>query len=146
MSSTSKNSFSSGRTLLGDSIAAAVASLWPWSTASVEARRLRVDGHAAGAITDIYFLVSFDEAVPDAALAAIRGAGFTIRDPARQSGFVTVRARLRLGAYDLTMASARLERAAEAFGGFSTLIGAARMTSEESARSVPPGGRRVAAI
>ena len=146
MSSTSKSSIASGLTVLGDSIAAAVASIWPWSTASVEARRMRLDGHAGGAITDIYFLLSLDDAAPDAALAAIRGAGFTVRDPARQSGFVTVRARLRLGAYDLTVASVRLERAAAAFGGFSTLIGAARMSSDEAARAVPPGSRRVAAI
>ena len=146
MPSTSKSSIASGLTLLGDSLAAAAASLWPWSTASVEARRLRLDGHASGAATDIYFLVSFDDAAPDAALAALRGAGFTVRDSARQSGFVTVRARLRLGAYDLTMASARLERTVEAFGGFSTLIGAARMSSEEPARAAAPGGRRVAAV
>ena len=142
MSSTDKGSFALGLTLLGDSLAAAVASLWPWSTASVEARRLRLDGHAVGAVTDIYYLVSFDDAVPDAALAAIRGAGFIVRDPAAPSGFVTVRARIRLGAYDLTIAGTRLERIVESYDGFATLIGAARMSNEEPARAVSPGSRR----
>ena len=146
MSSTSNSSLALGLTLLGDSLAAAIASLWPWSTAAVEARRLRLDGHAAGAITDIYYLLSFDEPVSDAALAAIRRTGFTLREPASQSGFVTVRGRIRLGAYDLTIAGTRLDRAVEAFGGFATLIGAAQLPSEEPARALPPSRRRVAAM
>src|SRR5690242_1440137 len=108
MSNNSKISFAIGLTLLGDTVAAAAASLWPWSTAAVEARRLARDGHATGTITDIYFLVSFEGAAPDAALAAVRAAGFIVRDPAPQSGFVTVRARIRLGAYDLTIVGQRL--------------------------------------
>lgn len=144
MSSNSKSSFAPGMTLLGDSVAGAAAALWPWSTASVEARRLALDGHAAGTITDIYYLVSFDGAAPDTAVAAIRAAGFIVRDPAPESGFITVLARIRLGAYDLTIAGLRLDRIAEAFDGFATLIGAGRMTSEDPARSPAPTRRAVA--
>jgi hypothetical protein len=146
MSSNSKSSIALGLTPLGDSLAAAVASIWPWSTASVEARRLRLDGHASGAVTDIYYLVSFDDSVPEAALAAIRRVGFSPREPASQRGFVTVRGRLRLGAYDLTVAGARLDRAVAQFGGFVTLIGAAQLSNEERARAAAPSSRRVAAI
>ena len=146
MPSTGKSSLASGMTLLGDNLAAAAASLWPWSIASVEARRIANEGYAAGSVTEIYFLVSFDGPAPDAALAAIRGAGFIVRDPAPQSGFVTVRLRMRLGPWELTIAGARLDRIVEEFGGFATLIGAARTTSEEASRAVPAKGRRVAAM
>ena len=146
MSSNGGSSPSLGMTLLGDRITAALTSLWPWSTASVEARRIALDGHAIGTITDVYYLVSFDDPAPDSARAAIRAAGFTVGDPAPQSGFVTVRASIRLGAYDLAIADLRLERIAGAFGGFATLIGAARMTSEETARAEPPRSRHAIAI
>ena len=146
MSSNDKSGLALGMTLVGDSVAAVLAALWPWSTSSVEARRLALEGYATGAVADIYYLVSFEEAIPDVALAAIRGAGFTVRDPAPKSGFLTVRAQIRLGAFALTIAGARLGRVVEQFGGFATLIGAAHMTSDESPRAVPRSSRRVAAI
>ena len=146
MSTNDKSNLALGMTLLGDGITAAVAALWPWSTSAVEARRLALDGYATGALADIYYLVSFDDAVPDTALAAIRGAGFTVRDAAPKSGFVTVRVQIRLGAFALTVAGARLDRIVEQFGGFATLIGAAQMTSDEAPHAVPRSSRRVAAI
>ena len=108
---------------------------WPWSAASIEARRIAADGYAAGMVDDVYYLVSFDEAAPEPALAAIRGAGFAVREPAPLSGFVTVKARIRIAAYDLIMAGARLDRIAEEYGAFATLIGAGRATGEEPARA-----------
>lgn len=125
-----KSSFAQTMILLGDSIVAALASLWPRSAASIEARRLVADGHPAGELADVYYLVSFDESAPEAALAAIRAAGFSVREPGPSSGFVTVRARMRLRAYDLTMVGAQLDHTVEEFGGFATLIGAARPASE----------------
>jgi hypothetical protein len=145
MSSATRSSFASGTTLLTDSIAASLASLWPWSTASVEARRLAHDGHALGTPTDIYYLLSFDDVAPDAALAALRRAGFLVRDPTPQSGFVTVRARIRLGAFALTITGTRLDRIVEQFDGFATLIGAGTLRSAEEVRAPSGPGRRVAA-
>ena len=146
MSSNDKSSLALGMTLLGDSVAAALAALWPWSTSSVEARRLALNGYETGAVADIYYLVSFDDPIPGGALAAIRGAGFTVRDPASQTGFLTVRVQIRLGAFALTIAGARLDRIVEQFGGFATLIGAAHMSKDEAPRAVPRSSRRVAAI
>lgn len=144
MSSTS--SFRSVMTLLGDSIAATVASLWPWSAASIEARRIAADGYAAGQLADVYYLVSFDDAAPEAALVAIRAAGFAVREPGPSSGFVTVKVRIRIAAYDLIIAGARLDRIAEQHGAFATLIGAARATNEEPARAAPVHSHRAVAI
>ncbi|MFL5562525.1 MAG: hypothetical protein ACJ79K_13720 [Gemmatimonadaceae bacterium] len=135
----SEKSLAQAMVLLGDSIVAALASSWPRSAAALEARRLVADGYPAGEPCDVYFLVSFDEAVPEDALAAIRAAGFSVREPAQAGEFATIRARLTLGAYDLTMTGARLERIVARFGGFSTLIGAARPVSDESARPVRAG-------
>ena len=86
MSSTS--TFRGVMTLLADSITATASSLWPWSAASIEARRIAADGYAAGQVADVYYLVSFDEAAPEPALAAIRGAGFAVLSCARMpAGF-----------------------------------------------------------
>lgn len=108
---------------LADSIAATIASLWPRSAASLESRRLVGDGYPAGEVCDVHFLVSFDDTMPDDALVAIRAGGFAIRDqgdPIR--GFITVRRSVRLGAYELSLAGARLDRIAARFGGFATVI------------------------
>jgi len=146
MSSASKSSFARGMTLFADCIAATSASLWPWSAASVEARRLAHDGYAPGTPADIYYLVSFDDVAPDAALSALRSAGFLVRDSAAQSGFLTVRARIRLSAFALTIAGTRLDRIAEQFDGFTTLIGAGTMASSEGARVAARAGQSVAAM
>lgn len=133
--------------ILADSVTATAASLWPRSTASLEANRLIADGYPAKQICDVYFLVSFDSTAPDGALVDMRGAGFAVREQSGAlGGFVTVRARVRLAAYELSMAAARLERIAESFDGFSTLIGAARPTNEDAARPVRVASRSVAAI
>ena len=144
MSST--NSFRDVVTLLADSVAATAASLWPWSAASIEARRIAADGYAAGEPADVYYLVSFEDAAPETALAAIRAAGFAVREPGALSGFVTVKVRIHIGAYDLTIAGARLDHIAEQFGAFATLIGAARTTTEEPTRAVPARSHRAVAI
>lgn len=138
----SEKSFMRVMTGLGDCLVATVASLWPRSAAAIEARRLIADGHPAGEPADVYFLVSFDGVVPDAALAAVRAAGFFIREPAQAGGFVTIRTRIRLGAYDLMMIGKRLDRIVEAFGGFATLIGAARPASDDAARPVRAASRQ----
>ena len=142
-----KSSFARVIDQLADSAVAAVASLWPRSTASLEANRLIADGYPAGKPADVYYLVSFDEAMPDDAFTALRAAGFAVREttgPLR--GFVTVRARLRLAAYDLSLGGARLDRVVEQFGGFATVIGAARPTNEEAARPVRVPRRSIAAV
>ena len=144
MSSTS--SFRSAMILLADSIAATASSLWPWSAASVEARRIAADGHAAGELADIYYLVSFDDGASESALAAIRAAGFTVREPGPLSGFLTVKARIHIAPYDLTIAGARLDHIAEQFGAFATLIGAARTSNDEPTRAVPARSHRAVAI
>ena len=129
-------------TVLADSTFAAVASLWPRSAAAIEARRLIADGYPRGKPADVYFLVSFDGAVPDDALSAIRVAGFAIREPAQGGDFATIRTRIRLGAFELMMTGKRLDRIVESFGGFATLIGAARPSSEDNARPVAMASRR----
>jgi hypothetical protein len=145
--SSRNSSFANLMTTLTDSVVAIAASLWPRSTASLEANRLIADGYPAKQICDVYFLVSFDGTVPDGALAAIRGAGYAIPEQGgSSSGFFTVRARVRLGAYDLSMAGARLDRIAEAFDGFSTVIGAARPASEDATRPVRAPNRSVATV
>jgi hypothetical protein len=144
MSST--NSFRGAMTLLADSITATAASLWPWSAASIEARRIAADGYAPGQLADVYYLVSFDDGAPESALAALRAAGFTVREPAPPSGFLTVKAHIRIAPYDLTIASARLDHIAEQFGAFATLIGAGRTTNDEAGRAAPVHSRRAIAI
>ena len=133
-------------TVVGDSAVATVASLWPRSAAAIEARRLIADGYPRGKPADVYFLVSFDGAVPDDALVAIRVAGFAIREPAQGGDFATIRTRIRLGAFELMMTGKRLDRIVESYGGFATLIGAARPTSEDVARPVPPVASRRATV
>lgn len=132
---------------LADSIGATAASLWPRSIASLEANRLVADGYRAKEECDVYFLVSFDDTVPDDAVAAMRAAGFAVRELANPpGGFITVRARVRLGAYELSMAGARLDRVVATFDGFATVIGAARPTSEDATRPVSAASRSVAAV
>jgi hypothetical protein len=129
---------------LADGIAATVASLWPRSVASLEANRLVGDGYPAGEVCDVHFLVSFDDTMPDDALVAIRAGGFAIRDqgdPVR--GFITVRRRVRLGAYQLSLAGSRLDRIAARFGGFATVICATPPANEDATRPVTVSRRSV---
>ena len=132
---------------LADSITATAASLWPRSIASLETNRLVADGYPAKEVCDVYFLVSFDGAVPDDAVAAMRAVGFAVREQGSvPGGFITVRTRVRLGAYELSMAGARHDRVVAAFDGFATVIGAARPTLEEVARPGRVASRSVAAM
>jgi hypothetical protein len=137
----SEKSFARVMTVFGDSMVATVASLWPRSDAAIEARRLIADGYPKGEPADVYFLVSCDGVVPDELLAAVRAAGFSVREPAQAGGFATIRMRIRLGAFALTMTGKRLDRMVEPFGGFATLIGAARPANEEAARPVRVASR-----
>jgi hypothetical protein len=74
----------------------------------------------------------------DMALSAAMLAGFTMVDSGQASrGFVTVRAPVRLRAYDLLRATSRLNRAVSRYGGFAEAIGPAspalRQTPEQAA-------------
>ena len=128
----SDSSFARVMALLADSAAATFASLWPWSAASIEVRRLAADGYPAGETADVFYLVSFDAPPADDAVRAVRAAGFSIRDPAPLSGFLTVRATIRMGAYELMIAGSRLDRLVARYDGFATLIGAGRRESAPS--------------
>ena len=133
--------------MFSDRIVATFSSLWPRSTASIEASRLVNDGYPAGQACDVHFLISFDQAMPDAASTAIRAGGFSVREQnGSSSGFVTARATVRLTAWDLSIAGARLDRIVEDFDGFATVIGAARPATEEAARPVRVASRSVAAV
>lgn len=131
----SDSGFARVMALLADSVAATAAALWPWSAASIEVRRLADDGYPVGELADVYYLVSFDAPPPDDAVRAVRSAGFSIRDPAALSGFLTVRATIRMGAYELMIAGSRLDRLVARYDGFATLIGAGRRESAERAPS-----------
>ena len=131
--------------LLSDSAAATLAALWPRSTASIEANRLVNDGYRAGELCDVHFLVAFDGTIPDSAFIAIRTGGFAVREQnGSLGGFVTVRARVRLRAYDLSITGARLDRIAEAHEAFATMIGAARPTGGDAPRPASADGTRAA--
>jgi hypothetical protein len=145
--SSNNSSLASVLAELADGIAATLASLWPRSAAALEAGRLVADGYPAGEVCDVHFLVSFDEATPDAALTAIRAGGFAIReqgDPVR--GFITVRRQVRLGAYQLSLAGARLDRIAAGFGGFATVICATPPTNDDVARAVVSSRRSISPV
>lgn len=146
MSST-KSGLASVIAELSDSIAATIASLWPRSAASLETSRLVGDGYPTGEVCDVHFLVSFDDRMPDDALVAIRAGGFAIRDqgdPVR--GFITVRRRVRLGAYELSLAGARLDRIAARFGGFATVICATPPANDEAPRPAGVSRRAVSPV
>lgn len=130
------SSFARVMALLADSVAATFAAVWPWSAASIEVRRLAADGYPAGERADVYYLVSFDAPPSDDAVRAVRAAGFSIRDPAPSSGFLTVRATIRMGAYELMIAGSRLDRLVARYEGFATLIGAGRRESAERSASL----------
>ena len=124
---------------VADKGAALFSAVWPRSMAKFEVERLLADGYEAGEPCDVDFSVEFDGEHAEAALRAVRGAGFTLVDNARVAkGRAGVRGRLRLRAYDLSRAVARLDRAVAPFGGAAHVIGpAAAPVTPAPAADVP---------
>lgn len=109
-----------------DAVVALVEAAWPRSMTSREIERLTLDGYPKGDRCDVYFLVSFDAPDWERALDALQAAGFVVRDANVGVGaFVTVRTRVRLRAFELSLAGARLDRVVARYGAFATLIGPA---------------------
>ena len=111
---------------LVDACAGALSALWPRSVTGREASRLARDGHAIGAFHEVMFAVSFDESPSDAAIEAVRAAGFTLRDESGALSQWTVLARMPLSPYHLHVTSASLGRVLASYGGFAVLIGPVR--------------------
>lgn len=109
-----------------DAIIALVEAAWPRSMTSREIERLTLDGYPAGRHCDVYFLLSFDTADWESALDDLHAEGFMVRDTSASVGaFVTVKTRIRLNAFALSLAGARLDRVAARHAGIATLIGPA---------------------
>jgi hypothetical protein len=110
-----------------DAATAALTAAWPLSLAAREMERLAGDGYAIGQMCDVDFSLALDAPeLSDMALSAAMLAGFTLVDSDQASrGFVTVRAPVRLRAYDLLRATSRLNRAVSRYGGFGEVIGPA---------------------
>ena len=122
--------FDRAPTLAADVVDVATAVLtaaWPLSLAAREMERLADDGYAIGRMCDVDFSLALDTPeLRDMALSAAMLAGFTLTDSDQASrGFVTVRAPVRLRAYDLLRATSRLNRAVSRYGGFAEIIGPA---------------------
>ena len=116
-----------------DAVVALVEAAWPRSMTSREIERLTLDGYPKGDSCDVFFLVSFEAPDWECALDALHAAGFVVRDANVGLGaFVTVRTRVRLRAFDLSLAGARLERIVAPHGAFATLIGPALACRSES--------------
>lgn len=114
---------------VADRGAALLSAVWPRSMAKWEVERLERDGYRVGELCDVDFSLAFDggaydRGVADVALPAVKRAGFSVGDRARaERGFVTVRRRVRLRAYDLSRAAARLNRLVAPYGGSAAVIG-----------------------
>lgn len=110
-----------------DAATAVLSAAWPLSLAACEMERLAGDGYVIGEVCEMDFSLALDaREMIDMALSAAMLAGFTVLDPDQASrGFVTVRAPVRLRAYDLLRATSRLNRAVWRYGGFGEAIGPA---------------------
>jgi hypothetical protein len=118
---------------LVDAATAVLSAAWPRSLAAREVHRLADDGYAVGEVCDVDFSVSLDAPeFIEMALAAVYLQGFVVLDRTQADrGFATVRGTVRLRAYDLVLATSRLNRAVERYGGFGTVIGPAVAPSRE---------------
>jgi hypothetical protein len=118
-----------------DLATAALSAAWPRSLAAREVDRLAHDGYAIGEICDVDFSLAFDTPeLVDMALAAVYLEGFTVLDRTQAArGFATVRATVRLRAYDLVRAASRLNRAVWRYGGFGAVIGPAAPATHDGA-------------
>jgi hypothetical protein len=115
-----------------DIASAALAAAWPRSLAAREVGRLTEDGYTAGEVCNVDFALALDRPeLADMALSAAALAGFTPLDRTPDAhGFVTMRAPVRLRAYDLVRAASRLNRAVKRYGGFAEVIGPERRAPE----------------
>src|ERR671914_47409 len=111
-----------------DVATAALSAAWPRSLAAREVERLAEDGYPIGVACDVDFALALDAPeLADMALSAVALAGFIPLDRHPDAhGFVTVRAPVRLRAYDLVRATSRLNRAVARYGGFAEVIGPER--------------------
>jgi hypothetical protein len=118
-----------------DAATAALSAAWPRSLAAREVERLANDGYAVGEICDVDFSLALDTPeLVDMALAAANLEGFTVLDRTQmERGFATVRAPVRLRAYDLVRAASRLNRAVWRYGGFGAVIGPAAPADHDGA-------------
>ena len=119
-----------------DVATAALSAAWPRSLAAREVERLAEDGYAIGEACDVDFALALDAAeLADMALSAAALAGFTPLDRHPDAhGFVTMRAAVRLRAYDLVRATSRLNRAVWRYGGFAEVIGPAKPATVAESR------------
>lgn len=102
----------------------ALSALWPRGTASYEMTRLLEEGYTSGEQCDVAFSVYFaDPSMAAAAARAIRAARYTVDTTQAERGFITVQETVRLRAFDLALAIARLERVVAGYEGFVALIG-----------------------
>jgi hypothetical protein len=126
----------------GDAVVAALSAMWPLSLARQEIERLVRDGYAAGAPCEMAFSLAFTEAddLARALAAAVRSGHRVVTDDgASRRGFITVYARIRLTAFDLSLAMSWLVRMARGCRGFAALIGPVTATLRN------PGGSTSAA-
>ena len=116
-----------------DVATAALSAAWPRSLAAREVERLAEDGYAIGQACEVDFALALDTPeLADMALSAVALAGFIPLDRHPDAhGFVTVRAPVRLRAYDLVRATSRLNRAVWRYGGFAEVIGPAAPVAVE---------------
>jgi hypothetical protein len=110
-----------------DAATAVLTAAWPRSMVAREVERLAEDGYAIGELCDVDFSLAFETPeFIDMALAAVLLEGFTVLDRSQITrGFATVRAPIRLRAYDLVRATSRLNRVVSRYGGFGAAIGPA---------------------
>lgn len=104
---------------------AVLSAAWPRSLASREMERLVDDGYVVGAVYQVDFALAVepgDRAELALSAAALEGFHALERTPDAH-GFITVRAPVRLRAYDLVRAASRLNRAVERYGAYAEVIG-----------------------
>ena len=118
-----------------DAATAVLSAAWPRSLAAREVERLAHDGYAVGEMYDVDFSLALDTPeLVDMALAAVYLQGFTVLDRTQTArGFATVRATVRLRAYDLVRAASRLNRAVWRYDGFGAVIGPAAPATQDGA-------------
>lgn len=107
--------------------AALLSALRTLGDARREVERLADEGYAAGTECDVEFVVAFDAETAERAIPAVRLAGFDVGDSTHSArGFVTVRRRVRLDAFEIARAMTQLTRAVARYGGFAEIVGPSR--------------------
>jgi hypothetical protein len=101
-----------------------IAAIWPRGAVSWEMSRLLEEGYTSGERCDVAFSVYFaDPALAAAAAQAVRAARYAVDTTQSSRGFITVHEQMQLRAFDLGLATARLERIVGGYEGFVALIG-----------------------